>query len=82
MREAANLIANRCRKDNKAVCLSWVKSQIGIEGNEVADKLVNRCYELCRCIRIPSPRSLLAHVPVHLRDPARRDPSRLRFASI
>ena len=45
LREAANLIAKRCRKDNKAVCLSWVKSHIGIEGNEAADKLANRAAE-------------------------------------
>ena len=40
------------------------------------------CYEPCRRIRIPSPCSLFTHVPVHLRDPARQDPPRLRFASI
>ncbi len=28
LREATNLIAKRCRKDNKPVCLTWVKSHI------------------------------------------------------
>ena len=45
LREAVNLIAKSFRKDNKAVCLSWVKSHIGIEGNEIADKLANRAAE-------------------------------------
>ncbi len=45
LREAVNLIAKRCRKDIKTVYLSWVKSNIGIEGNEVVDKLVNGAAE-------------------------------------
>ena len=45
LRKATNLIAKRCTKDNKAVCLNWVKSYIGIEGNEVADKLANWAAE-------------------------------------
>ena len=45
LREATNLIEQSGRKDNKAVCLSWVKSHIEIEGNKSADKFANRVAE-------------------------------------
>ncbi len=45
LREATNLIAKRCRKDNRAVCLNWVKSHIEIDKNEAAGKLANGVAE-------------------------------------
>ena len=45
LREAADLIARRCIKDKTAVCLSWIKRNIGIEGNEAADETAKRAAE-------------------------------------
>ncbi len=45
LREMADLIAKRFRKELKAVYLSWVKSHIEIKGNEVADKTAKRAAE-------------------------------------
>ena len=57
-------------------------AQLKIEVVKENMKIVLECYEpYCR-IWIPSSCSLFTHVPVHLRDPARRDPPRLRSASI
>ena len=43
--EATDLIARRCRNDRTAVCLSWVKGHIEIEGNKVADEKAKKAAE-------------------------------------
>ena len=45
LRQVVNLVAKRCRNDKTAVTLGWVKSHIGIKGNEPADKEAKRAAE-------------------------------------
>ena len=44
-RLTVNRKARRCRNDHTAVCLGWVKSHIGIEGNETVDKEAKKAAE-------------------------------------
>ena len=45
LRQAVNLIAKRCRSGETMVCLGWVKSHIGIGGNEAADQEAKKVVE-------------------------------------
>ena len=46
LRQVVNLIAKRCRNDETARCLGWVKSHISdIEGNQAADEEAKKAAE-------------------------------------
>ena len=45
LRAAVSGIASRCKKGHTTVCLAWVKSHIGIEGGEAADREAKRAAE-------------------------------------